>query len=48
MGLDAKTGPDKLVAVFMGTPEFAATVLEHVLGSEDVTVAAVDNSGPSI
>ncbi|KHK03047.1 Methionyl-tRNA formyltransferase [Desulfovibrio sp. TomC] len=34
-------GPDKLVAVFMGTPEFAATVLEHVLASEDVTVAAV-------
>ncbi|QAZ65738.1 methionyl-tRNA formyltransferase [Solidesulfovibrio carbinolicus] len=25
----------------MGTPEFAATVLEHVLGSDDVTVAAV-------
>ena len=25
----------------MGTPQFAATVLEHVLGSEDVTVAAV-------
>jgi methionyl-tRNA formyltransferase len=25
----------------MGTPEFAATVLEHVLGSQDVTVAAV-------
>ena len=25
----------------MGTPQFAATVLEHVLGSEDVRVAAV-------
>lgn len=37
----ADAGNRKLVAVFMGTPEFAATVLGHVLASDAVTVAAV-------
>jgi methionyl-tRNA formyltransferase len=41
MGQDSDDGPGKLVAVFMGTPEFAATVLQQVLDSDDVTVAAV-------
>lgn len=41
MGQESGSEPRKLVAVFMGTPEFAATVLEHVLGNDTVTVAAV-------
>lgn len=41
MGQGSGDGPGKLVAVFMGTPEFAATVLGRVLESDDVTVAAV-------
>jgi len=42
MGQDQENaGLRKLVAVFMGTPEFASTVLGHILASEAVTVAAV-------
>jgi methionyl-tRNA formyltransferase len=40
MGQGQDDGPRKLVAVFMGTPQFAATVLTRVLESDTVTVAA--------